>query len=205
MARYAFRAQEPSGRVVTGHREGSSRQSVAQDLAGDGLTPIRVEPDDPLATPDSADKGLNRALFAPGVKLDEVVLLSRQLHSLTRAGVTAVRAYRGLAESGRNPTLKAALNDVADNLEAGSDLATSLRRHPKIFSELYASVILVGENTGRLEEAFLRISEYLELERDTIKRVKAGDSLSIVCVDCNFDCHRCPESVRHTCLCGRVQ
>ena len=113
-------------------------------------------------------------LFEQKVSLDEVILFSHQMHSLSKAGISVVRAVRGLAESQNNARLKDVLLDISANLEAGADFATSLRKYPQVFSELYASVIHVGENTGRLDQAFKQIALYLEVERETRKRIKAA-------------------------------
>jgi len=88
--------------------------------------------------------------------------------------VPITQALSGLAESTRNPVMGRALQDVTHNLESGRDLSSSLARHPQIFPSLVISLVQVGENTGRLDEVFLQISKYLELEKDTRDRIKAA-------------------------------
>jgi MSHA biogenesis protein MshG len=171
MPRFAFRARDADGQPVSGQREAVDAVSLARELATAGLVPVAITAD-----------ATREAPAAPGdfrpwqrrISLDELILLSHQLASLTRAGVSVVRALRGLAESQRNPRLQTVLSDIAGSLEAGSDVATALRRYPRVFSELYASVIHVGENTGRLDQAFRQIARYLEMERDTRKRIRAA-------------------------------
>jgi MSHA biogenesis protein MshG len=94
------------------------------------------------------------------------------MNALARAGIPIIRAMKGLAESTKSEVLKETLMDVTNRLESGVNLASSMQAHPKVFNDLFISMIHVGENTGQLEEAFKRLSENLELERDTIKRVK---------------------------------
>ena len=60
------------------------------------------------------------------------------------------------------------------NVESGRDVASSLARHPRIFPPLFVSMVRVGETTGQLDEAFLRISQYLEAEKDTRERIKTA-------------------------------
>lgn len=108
------------------------------------------------------------------VTLDDQVLLTRQLYALTKAGIPIIRALNGLAESTDNPALAEILNAVADSLVAGSELATAFRQFPKIFSPIFISMIHVGENTGRLDLAFNKLTEHLELERETKKRIKSA-------------------------------
>lgn len=171
MTRFAFRARDNHGHAVEGHREAPDAMTLARELAAAGMVPVSVTEQ---AQAEAAAVSLDFGWFQRKVSLDELILLSHQMASLTRAGVPVDRALRGLAESHRNPRLQTVLGDVAATLEAGSDVASALRRHPQVFSELYASVIHVGENTGRLDEAFKQIAGYLEVERETRKRIKTA-------------------------------
>ena len=172
MPRFAFKARDADGRDVTGHREAASAGSLAQELAAGGVIVLDIREDGALDEPEAQPGGWR--LFEQKISIDEVILLSHQLFSLTKAGISIVRAVRGLAESQQNERFKEVLLDISSNLEAGADLATSLRRYPRVFSELYASVIHVGENTGRLDQAFKQIATYLEVERETRKRIKTA-------------------------------
>jgi MSHA biogenesis protein MshG len=171
MARFAFRARDSGGHSVEGHRDATDAASVARELAAAGMVPVSVV-EEAVEDPHGATAG--SGWFVRKVAIDEIILLSHQMASLTRAGISVVRALRGLAESHRNPRLQTVLDDVASTLESGSDVASALRRHPTVFSELYASVIHVGENTGRLDQAFKQIAGYLEVERETRKRIKTA-------------------------------
>ncbi|WP_197479774.1 type II secretion system F family protein, partial [Oleiphilus sp. HI0132] len=87
-------------------------------------------------------------------------------------GIPIIRAMKGLADSTKSEVLRETLFDVSQRLESGVNLASCMQAHPKVFSDLFISMIHVGENTGQLEEAFKRLSESLEMERDTRKRIK---------------------------------
>ncbi|MEQ8857035.1 MAG: type II secretion system F family protein [Pseudomonadales bacterium] len=171
MARFAFRARDAHGQAVDGHRDAADAAAVARELSAVGMVPVSV-----VEEAEGFDRESRGRFdwFERKVSLDEVILLSHQMASLTRAGISVVRALRGLAESHRNPRLQEVLADVSSVLESGSDVASALRRHPSVFSELYASVVHVGENTGRLDQAFRQIAGYLEIERETRKRIKTA-------------------------------
>ncbi len=171
MPRFAFKVRDASGRDVSGHREAVTAGALAQELAAGGAIVLTIREDEEL--PEKEESG-GFKLFEKKITIDEVILFSHQMFSLTKAGISVVRAVRGLAESQQNERLKAVLLDISSNIEAGSDLATSFRRYPRVFSELYASVIHVGENTGRLDQAFKQIATYLEVERETRKRIKTA-------------------------------
>ncbi|MBQ14557.1 MAG: type II secretion system F family protein [Gammaproteobacteria bacterium] len=66
------------------------------------------------------------------------------------------------------------LSDIIASLEGGMELAAALSRHPKVFSELFQSLVHVGENTGRLDLSFKEIGRYLELDKNTTKQVKSA-------------------------------
>jgi MSHA biogenesis protein MshG len=114
--------------------------------------------------------------FTPKKKitLDDKVLLTRQLYALAKAGIPIIRSLNGLAESSDNERLSEVLNAVAVSLVSGSELATAFRQFPKIFSPIFISMIRVGENTGRLDLAFQKLTAHLELERETKKRIKSA-------------------------------
>ncbi|MDZ7670259.1 MAG: type II secretion system F family protein [Gammaproteobacteria bacterium] len=171
MPEFSYQARDAGGQAVTGHREAADAGSLARELSAAGLIPVSFK-EEAEAESDAPDRQFG--WFKRKVSVDEVILLSRQMASLTRAGIPVDRAMRGLAESHRNPRLQAVLMDASATLESGSDVASALRRHPTVFNELYASVIHVGENTGRLDEAFKQIAGYLEVERETRKRIKTA-------------------------------
>lgn len=108
------------------------------------------------------------------VTLDDQVLLTRQLYALTKAGIPIIRALNGLAESTDNIYLAEVLYAISESLVSGSALATAFRQFPKIFSPIFISMIHVGENTGRLDLAFQKLTAHLELERETKKRIKSA-------------------------------
>ncbi len=110
--------------------------------------------------------------FKPKVKLGDLSLFSRQLASMIDAGIPLTRALFTMSEQATNQTLKEAVYDVAENVEAGMSFSEALSHHPNIFSELYVSMIEVGEEGGSLEISLSRISEQLEKDkalRDNIR------------------------------------
>ena len=169
MARFVYQARS-GGQLIEGALEAPDAERVAGLLGERGAIPLRIAQES--VTEQKTTRGISWR--AKKVTLDELIMLSRQLRSLAKSGVPIVRALRGLAESSANPVLTKVLSEVVDSLEAGADLATSLRRHPEIFSDLYISVVHIGENTGRMDEAFAQVGEYLLLERDTKRRMQSA-------------------------------
>ncbi len=172
MPTYQYQVRNRQGELVTGRLEGANADAVASMLGNRGMIPLSIQE---AAKIKASEAGSASQFFQRRrISLDELIIFSRQMFSLSKAGVPIIRALRGLAGSARNPLLKETLFEIAETLESGVDLASSLNRHPKLFSELYVSVVHVGENTGRLDLAFKQVAGYLELERDTKKRIGAA-------------------------------
>lgn len=110
-----------------------------------------------------------KALFQR-VTIDELIMFCRQMHALSRAGIPITRALASLAESSRNPLFKNTLRSVQHDIESGMTMSSALQDFPKVFSPLFVSMINIGENTGKLDDAFKQLSIYLEMERESKKR-----------------------------------
>lgn len=131
----------------------------------------------PTQISEGGSGGLNldlQSLFTPAVPLEVLVIFCRQLYSLTKAGVPLLRAMRGLTQNCSNKQLKEALEEVCAELTNGRGLAASMQLHSRVFSPLFVSMVNVGENTGRLDEALLQLAGYYEQEVETRKRIKTA-------------------------------
>jgi MSHA biogenesis protein MshG len=169
MPHFQYKGRTTRGDAVEGRVEATSPDAVASQLLNSGITPIEINE----ARLQKNILGDVRAILATRKpKIEDLILFSRQMYSLTKAGVPLVRAIRGLADTTHNQVLARALREITDILEAGRDVSYSLGQYPKIFSHLYVSIIRVGESTGRLDEAFLQISLYLERDKETRDRIK---------------------------------
>lgn len=169
MPYFAFKGRDASGQLVEGVLEGISAGNVADLLIVRGVTPLSIQ--ETRATR-SGDAGIS--LFKPSVQHVDLLLFSRQLHTLLKAGVPIMRALSGLQESATNPAMKDVIRDVRESLEAGRELSVSLARHPKVFTPFYVSMVRVGEATGLLDEIFLRLFDHLEFERFMREQVKSA-------------------------------
>lgn len=96
------------------------------------------------------------------------------MYSLTKSGIPLLRAITGLAETANSKRMAGTLRDVLDQLERGRNLSSSLNQHPKVFNQLFVSIVHVGENTGKLDDAFLQLAIYLEREQETRKQIKSA-------------------------------
>ena len=174
MPNFAYRGRSGAGEIVQGIQEGATAGAVADLLFGRGVTPIEIKP--AAATADKAERGsgINIQLFKQKVEHVDVLLFSRQIYTLLRAGVPIMRALAGLQESSTNPAMRDVLQDVRESLDSGRDLSVSLGRHPSVFTPFYVSMVRVGEMTGRLEQVFIRMFDHLAFERFMQDQVKSA-------------------------------
>lgn len=171
MPHYAFRACDADGRTQQGRLEAADLDSVLTQLRQWKLLPVEVKEEreqvDALAA-------INARLQARKPGLSELILFSRQMYSLLHAGVPIIQALARLRDSAHNPRLRAVLGEIGSSLDAGSDVAASFARHGDVFSPLYVAMLRVGEMTGRMDEAFLNMYDYLDRDKVTIDRIKAA-------------------------------
>jgi MSHA biogenesis protein MshG len=181
MPHFSFKGRDTGGSLVTGQLQAASINEAATVLFGREITPIDIrEQRKSLKERAAGTEGkssvaaFNRVLQSNKVGIEELIIFSRQMYSLTKAGMPLDRALRGLEASISNVPMKEVLRDLSQQLEKGMDLSGAFARHPKVFSQLYLSIVHVGENTGRLDLAFEQVGKYLELERNTSKQIKSA-------------------------------
>jgi len=173
MAEFAYTGRSTEGRLVRASMDAASAEAVASRLVEDGIVPIKIAARQATAAESPLQDVLDRLTRRPA-KLEHLTAFARQMYTLSRAGMPIIRGIDLIAGTTRSPMLNEALVDVAESLRAGRELSASLQRRSDVFSPLFVSMVQVGEATGKLDEAFQQISSYLELERETQKRIKSA-------------------------------
>ncbi|MGN0571601.1 MAG: type II secretion system F family protein [Candidatus Fimenecus sp.] len=110
------------------------------------------------------------------VTLTDVSLFSRQMAAMLSAGVPVTRALATLAKQTNNPTLAAAIADIAKSVESGGTLADAFAQYPKIFDKLFISMIETGELGGILEQSLMSLSVQLQKEKNLKDNIKSAVS-----------------------------
>jgi MSHA biogenesis protein MshG len=169
MPSFAYTGRNGRGELIKGSLEGNDSGAVADQLLSTGITPIDIQ----QAAGNEPRKPLNLQ-FGPAVSLVDLMLFSRQMYTLLKAGVPMLRALAGLEESMTNPSFKTVIADLRASLDSGRELSAAMRRHPGVFSNFYVSLVRVGEGTGLLQDVFLRLYEHLEFEKEIRERIKSA-------------------------------
>jgi MSHA biogenesis protein MshG len=170
MDRFHWKGRNARGELIAGTLNAPTESAVADQLLAGGVTPVHITVNDAGAV--AASPAWWQALRAGPVTLEDMLVLSRQLYTLLRAGVPLLRALAGLQASAVKPALSRVLADVRACLDQGRELSAALARHPQVFTPFFIAMTRVGEMTGRLPEVFLRLAEHIEFEMDIRSRIR---------------------------------
>ena len=171
MALYDWRGRNARGEAVQGQLDALTEGGVADQLLSTGVTPVHIALATGPAEVASVDNWLARMNRKP-VVVDDILIFSRQMYTLNKAGVPILRAFAGLEASTTKPAMVELLKDIRSSLDQGRELSAAMARHVDVFGAFYISMMKVGEMTGKLTEVFLRLNEHLEFERDVRERIK---------------------------------
>lgn len=112
---------------------------------------------------DDGGTGLSRNInFFDRVSNKDIVILSRQMATLFSAQVSALRIFRLLSEETESHLLSRKLEEVATDIQGGLSISKSLAKHPKIFSSFYVNMVKAGEESGKLDQTFIYLADYLD-------------------------------------------
>ncbi|MFT7675076.1 MAG: MSHA biogenesis protein MshG [Gammaproteobacteria bacterium] len=171
MPQFEFKARSNSGQLVDGQVEGANSSAVATLLMARGVTPISIV--EKKVKVDVIDQ-IYRKFDLYKVNIEELLMFTRQMGALMKSGIPITRAISGILESIDNPLMISSLRDILEQLESGRSLSISFARHPRVFNNLYVSMIQVGENTGRLEESFALMADYIDRNRRITNNIKTA-------------------------------
>ena len=154
---FNYKTIDQQGNTQEGSIDAVNVEVAISGLQRRGLTISTITPaDQPKNIFDKNFKILER------VTSRDVVILSRQMATLFQAQVSALRVFRLLSEEVENPLMRRTLFEVADDLQGGSSISKALSKHPKVFSEFYVNMVLAGEESGKLDQTFEYLADYLD-------------------------------------------
>ncbi|MDR2187913.1 MAG: type II secretion system F family protein [Azonexus sp.] len=169
MPDFVWKGRNSAGQPVEGVLEAGNASLAADQLFGTGITPLAIS-----EKPAASGMNMDIQLFKPKIHHTDILLFTRQIHTLIKAGVPILRALVGLRDSSANPAMRDMLQSVRDGLDQGRELSASLARHPEHFTPFYLSMVRVGEMAGQLEQIFLRLFEHMAFERFMREQVKSA-------------------------------
>jgi type IV pilus assembly protein PilC len=164
---FTYQAIDEAGKNFSGTIDAVTEEVAISSLQRRGLTVVSIS--------DSTSKGLaalgSISLF-DGVSNRDLVILSRQIATLFEAQVSALRIFRLLAEQAERPMLRTVLTEIADDLQGGNQIGKALSKHPKVFSDFYVNMVRAGEESGKLDETFLFLADYLDRNYELVSKAR---------------------------------
>ena len=122
------------------------------------------------------------AIFQPKVTGKDIVVFTRQLSTMIDAGLPLVQSIDILSKQQENPTFKKVLLAIKNDVETGTTFADSMRKHPKVFDNLYANMIEAGETGGILDTILGRLASFIEKSMELKKKIKGAMTYPVICL-----------------------
>lgn len=154
----------------------------AVDEAGARAQLRRLRIDNPIIKPKPKDLLENVKLFKPKVTGKDLVIFTRQLSTMIDAGLPLVQCLQILGKQQSNPTFKTVLTTIQNDVETGTTLADSMRKHPKVFDGLYSNMIEAGELGGILDTILSRLAVFKEKAMALQKKIKGAMTYPAICL-----------------------
>ncbi|MCK2125204.1 type II secretion system F family protein [Thauera aromatica] len=171
MSTYRYRARDATGALRSGTLAADSEAAAAAQLIDSGASPLEIVEERAAG---AGGLKLPAGLFQRKITTDDLILFSRQMYSITKAGVPIIQGLARLAESTPNPRFAAILHEISRDLEGGREISAAFARHPEVFDTLYVSMLRVGEMTGEIERAFQSLYQYLANDKVVANRIKTA-------------------------------
>ena len=170
MPRFKYLVKDKEGKTLKGAIEAASKANAIQSLRSREMTIVTLEQERRLAF--SLD--ISRLLKKKSIKIDELVIFSRQLATMVNSGIPLVTALDILSEQIENTFFKETVSNIRDDVETGSSLSEALGKHRNIFSNLFVNMVRAGESSGMLDEILERVTVYLEKTSTLQKKIKSA-------------------------------
>ncbi|HSX18185.1 MAG TPA: type II secretion system F family protein [Candidatus Saccharimonadales bacterium] len=166
MLTYVYTARDKkTGNKVQADIEAENEKTAAKLLIDRGLNPIEIKLRD---EPSSTRTFLNR------IPNRQIVIFSRQLATLINAGLPLVQSLSTVQEQTTNKSLKVVVGKVITDVEAGSTLSDSMSKHPKVFNDIYVSLVAAGETSGTLDKSLERLANQQERDAETRSKIRGA-------------------------------
>ncbi|MBI4437203.1 MAG: type II secretion system F family protein [Candidatus Omnitrophica bacterium] len=165
MPTYRYTAKDQEGRSITGVSKVGSQTLLIDALRKKDLVIISVTQE--------KDKK-KQIVIRGGIRLDDIVLFSRQLATMVDSGIPLLQSLDILTEQIENPSFRRIIMKTRNDVETGSSLSGALSKHVRVFSPLYINMVKAGESSGMLDDILDRLATYLEKMNALRRKVKSA-------------------------------
>lgn len=166
MLNYTYTARNvATGQKIKAEVQAASSQAAAKLIQAQGFTPIDIQ---------EVKQGGAFSSISGKVKTKDKILFSRQLSTLINAGLPLVQSLRTVSDQTQSKPLKSVVNTIITDVESGSALAAALEKHPKVFNQIFTSLVAAGETSGTLDKALERLALQQEKDAEIMSKVKGA-------------------------------
>jgi len=176
MRTYIYRARNMTGRIVEGTINAADNNGVYQQLAEEHLVPVAIH----LAA--EKKTGLLARFFSARVKDEDLIVFSRQLSAMLKAGIPILQSFDILRDQTEKPIFKDVLTKVSRSLTGGSRMSEALAEFPRVFSPEYVNIVIAGETGGDLVQALASIAVWMERELEMKTSIKSALRYPVVVI-----------------------
>ena len=170
MPTFTYVARTRDGQKKSGTLTAENRQAVVRSLQSQGLIADNVQERGKSAAPKRGAK----------VKAAEILVFTRQLSTIVNAGLPLLQGLDILAEQTEDPRFSRVLAEIGQDVEGGESFSDALKKHPRIFGDLYVSMVRAGEASGNLDNVLLQLADYLESMEELKRRIRAAMTYPVV-------------------------
>lgn len=163
---FKYRAKDKEGKELTGTVEAPNMELAVLAAQKKDLIIISILPQDNVSFLQKSLSSFER------IKFQEIVIISRQLSTLFQAKVPVIDSLKIIIEETDNIALKKHLSGVIEDIEGGLSMSQAFSAHQQVFSKFYVSMVKVGEESGKLDEIFLFLADYLERSYELSSKIK---------------------------------
>ena len=162
---FKYKAVDENGINKEGEIDAPNKDIAISGLQHRGLVILSVKGE-------KERKSIFKMSFFEKIPKKDIVILSKQISSLFSYQVSALKVFTMLAASTKNEALGTILTEVADDLQGGLSISQALSKHPNAFSSFYINMVKAGEETGKLNETFAHLADYLDRQYALTSKTK---------------------------------
>ncbi|HSX45947.1 MAG TPA: type II secretion system F family protein, partial [Candidatus Saccharimonadia bacterium] len=165
---FTYKATSKTGKIITGTAEAANKQALLVMLHKQDVKPVVIE---------LAKGGKGKALFGGGkkkIKLQDLVVFTRQLSTMISAGVPLARSLSALQGDSESPYMREVLGGITKDVESGLTLGDAFAKYPNVFSDVYVNMVRAGEEGGILDDILKRLATQVEQDASIRKKIKSA-------------------------------
>jgi type IV pilus assembly protein PilC len=181
MTSFQYTARDKTGNSMSGMMEAENKQDLLRKLRGKGLVPTSITDGQSARAGAGARKGvLTGTTKGKKVKAEEMILFTRSLATMVNAGLPLLQGIDIMIEQTERPNFKQVLTQIGQDIEAGLTFSDALKKHPKVFPELYTSMVRAGEASGNLDGILIQLAEYLEATEKLKRDIRSAMTYPVI-------------------------